>query len=257
VHVVIDVLGINDDFLIRRLTVLPDMTGVELQLSSLSAEAYEWDAELEEGTGPGQPPDTSTPVSLDPPEDINVTAGEREISGGTFGTYLIVTWTPPTRTALSQQVQYRVLPGGAWQDMSVSSEDGVAQSPIVDAGFDYAVQVRTRSPGGANGAWTAPITVTATADTSAPDPVDNLAVDGGYLEWDQPASINGIGARIYVNSVNDFPSATIIDTVYGSPGTSEIYPVSTVPGTYYYFVTAFNGSDVESTSSDTGAVVVT
>jgi hypothetical protein len=141
--------------------------------------------------------------------------------------------------------------------MSVSEVDGLAQSPIVDEGIDYDVQIRTRSPSGTSGDWSPFVTLNATADISAPDQVDNLVVNSGLISWDQPASLNSIAARVYVNSINDFVTSTLVATIYGSPGVGKTFTVTDTPGTYYYFVTAINGSDAESISSDTGAVVVT
>ena len=156
-------LGISEDFLIRRVTILPDMTGVEITLTSLSAAAYAWDADLEEGTGPASPPDTSHEIDLPPPEDFAVTVQEREVSGSVVGLYLVATWTEPDRTALSQQVEHRKLPSGDWLAMSVSPSVGLAESGIVDEGADYEVRIRTRSPGGGTGEWIDPtITIEAT-----------------------------------------------------------------------------------------------
>lgn len=156
-------LMIDQNFRITRLRFITNETGItgaEISVSSLSASAYEWDPELEEGTGPADPPDTSTPADLPPPDDIVVTVKERVVSGGTVGLYIEVTWTEPDRTALSQDVQYRPV-GGDWLPMSVSDGVGLAESGIVNEGDDYEVQVRTRSPAGASGPWTAPIPVTA------------------------------------------------------------------------------------------------
>lgn len=157
VHLKIADMEIDDDFLIRRITILPDMTGVELQVSSLPAEAYEWDADLEEGTAPGSPPDTVTPVDLPPPEDFAVTVKERDVSGSVVGLYLEATWTEPDRTALSQQVQYRLSPAGDWFNMSVSDGIGLAESGILNDGSDYDIRVRTRAPAGTSGPWLDPV----------------------------------------------------------------------------------------------------
>lgn len=162
IRIKISSLGIDEDFRVRRLTILPDMTGVELQVSSLSASAYEWDAELEEGTAPGLPPDTSTPADLSPPDNFAVTVKERTVSGSLVGLYLEATWTEPDRAALGQQVQYRLSPAGDWFNMSVSDGVGLAESGIVEDGADYDIRVRTRSPAGATGDWIDPyITVNA------------------------------------------------------------------------------------------------
>lgn len=161
VHIKLDVLGIDDDFLIRRLQILPDMTGVEIHVTSLSESAYAWDPALEEGNAPGQPPDTSSPSDLPPPDDFAVTVKERSVSGSVVGLYIEATWTEPDREALSQQVQYRISPAGDWFNMSVSDGVGLAESGLVNEGDDYDTRIRTRSPAGASGDWSPIITVNA------------------------------------------------------------------------------------------------
>lgn len=264
VRIVFSPLGIDTTFLIKSVRFLDDMTGVELTVSSLSSSTYAWDAELEEGTAPGQPPDTSSPISLDPPDDINVSVAQRDLGGGGTGVFLLTTWTEPARVALEQDVEYRTSGSGTWVPMSVSDGVGLAESGLVNDGVDYDVRVRTRSPGGVAGPWIDPvITVTATADTSAPGAITDLIAtpSTGQVEltWTQPTSSNAIGAQVLRNSTNNSGTATLVGTVYGSPEVDMAYTdVGLAAGTYYYWVAAVNGSNfVRSTLEATGAQVVT
>ena len=264
VRIVFSPLGIDTTFFVRSVRFLEDMTGVEISVSSLAESAYSWDAELEEGTAPGQPPDTSSPISLDPPEDINVSVAQRDLGGGATGVFLLATWTEPARAALEQDVEYRTSGSGTWVPMSVSDGVGLAESGLVNDGVDYDVRVRTRSPGGVAGPWIDPvITVTATADTSAPGAITDLIAtpSTGQVEltWTQPTSSNAIGAQVLRNSTNNSGTATLVGTVYGSPEVDMAYTdVGLAAGTYYYWVAAVNGSNfVRSTLEATGAQVVT
>lgn len=259
VHIVFPLLGIDDDFLIQSVRILDNMTGVELTVTSFSESAYAWDAELEEGDGPGEPPETSSPVSLDPPEDFHVTAAARA------GTILLATWTEPDRTALEQEVQYRSSPDGTWVNMLVSDGVGLAETGIIVADEDYDVRIRTRSPGGTYGEWSdPPLTITATADATAPDPVTDVTGTAGVgqvvVDFTYSASENAIGANVYRHTADSFGAATLIARTYGSPSVVTSFTDSDLTaGTYYYWVTAINGSTgfVESTEVATGAQVVT
>lgn len=259
VHIVFPLLGIDDDFLIQSVRILDNLTGVELTVTSFSASAYAWDAELEEGEGPGEPPETSSPVSLNPPADFHVTAASRA------GTILLATWTEPARTALEQEVQYRSSPDGTWINMLVSDGVGLAETGILVAGEVYDARIRTRSPGGLYGPWSdPPLTITATAVTTAPGPVTGVTGVAGIgqvvVNFTYSASSNAIGANIYRHTADSFAAATLIARTYGSPSVATSFTDSDlVAGTYYYWVTAINGSTgfVQSTEVATGAQVVT
>lgn len=257
ITVIFPILGINRSFSVQSIKILDDMTGVEISVTSLSSLAYAWDAVLEEGTAPGNPPDTSTPVSLDPPADINVSCVSRD--GIPF---LVVTWTEPDRTALAQEIEYRTSDGGTWINMSVSDGVGLAESGVVTSGVNYDVIVRTRSPGGQFGDYSPIITITATPNATAPTPpvLVSAVVSGRSvaISLNMSAALNSIGARVYRNTVNTFGTATLIGSLFGSPGTPSSFTDGALAvGTYYYWLTAVNGSNfVASTPVPTGAKVI-
>lgn len=260
VRIIFPLMRIDATFLIKSVRILDNFTGVELSVSSLSSSTYEWDAELEEGSPPNYPPDTTTPIELDPPADINVSVAERNLGGGGTGIFLIVTWTEPERTALQQDVEYRSSPGGTWIPMSVSDGAGMAESGLVTADIDYDVRVRTVAPGGNYGDWSGIITVAAIPDTGVAAPVENVAgiADAGeaIIGWDMSPDDWSIGARVYRNVLDDSATATLIATEYGSPGTHGDYVDEISAGTYYYWVASWTGSFVEGSREPTGAIVV-
>lgn len=257
ITVIFPILGINRSFSVQSIKILDDMTGVEISVTSLSASAYAWDPLLEEGAAPGDPPDTSSPVDLPPPDDINVSCVSRD--GIPF---LVVTWTEPDRTALAQEVEYRTSPGGTWVNMSVSDGVGLAESGVVTSGATYGVRVRTRSPGGQFGEYSPEITIVATPNATAPSAPTlvsaNVIGNSVEISITMSPSSNSIGARIYRNTADNFGTSTLIQSIFGSPSTNATYTDTGRPaGTYYYWITAVNGSNfVASTPVATGARVI-
>ncbi len=255
-------MGIDTTFNIDSLRILDDLTGVQLQVSSLTDAAYLWDAELEEGTPPGIPPNTSTPISLDPPEDIVAASEQIIIEGSTVGVRIVVGWTMPDRAALRQHAQYRVSPSGAWQDMQTAEGGGFAVSGPVDDGGTYDYRVRTLSPGGTPGGWSSVGTITVTSDPTPTGVVTGVSASGGAGEitfnWTAPNSPNYAAARLYWNTTDDFDTATLAATEYGAPNSADSRTVTGISaGTRYGWVVATNGSGIAASPVATGAVTVT
>lgn len=254
-------LGIDTTFLIQSVKILDNLTGVQLSVTSLGASAYDWDAELEEGTGPNVPPDTAEDVALVAPEDLNVTAAELVVDGAVVGTYLPATWTEPSRTSLSQEIEYRAVGAPSWLSMAVTDGQGFAQSGAVTAGAPYEARGRTRSPGGSYSEYSATIAVTATADLTVPASVTAVTATGGAevvtFEVTNSVTSNSVGVHVYRNTVNTFGTATLVHTEYGSPGIAAEFEVTETAGTRYYWLVAINGGGDEATEVATGAIVVT
>lgn len=195
-------LGISETFFIESIRLVENFTGVEMTVTSLSADAYAWDPATEEGTAPTIPPDTSTATSLPPPDNIQATKGQKIVNGVTIGAIIQVTWTEPVRTTLWQQVEYRPTPAGDWIPMSVSNTTGYAESAIVDDGQEYEVRVRTMSPAGQAGPWLTPsIFITPVADTVPPLALTAAAVSGNNgradINYTTAASANVRRVAIY------------------------------------------------------------
>ncbi|UXN70888.1 phage tail protein [Devosia neptuniae] len=254
-------LGIDTSFLVQSVKILDDLSGVQLSVTSLGASAYSWDAATEEGSGPASPPDTSEPIALVPPEDFNVSAANLIIDGSPVGPYLPATWTEPSRTSLSQEVEYRVAGEPAWSNMAVTDGQGFAQSTVVTSGAAYQVRARTRSPGGVYSDYTDIVDITATPDISNPAAPTGVSGAGGAgtvtINATHSASSNSVGVRIYRGTTNVFGSSVLVQTEYGSPGVDFSVTRTETAGTRYYWVVAINGGSGSSSAVPTGAVVVT
>lgn len=254
-------LGIDTTFLVQSVKILDDLTGVQLSVTSLGETAYDWDAEFEEGSGPNAPPSTSEPIALVPPEDFHVSAAEFVVDGTPVGTYLPATWTEPSRTSLTQEVEYRPTGDPTWLNMSVTDGQGFAQGSVVTPDAVYEVRARTRSPGGVYSAYTTTEIITATADTSTPSAATDVDATGSagavLIEATHSVSDNAIGCRVYRNTSNTFGTATLLHTQYGSPGIAWSHTRAETAGTRYYWVVAINGGGDEAAAEATGSTVVT
>lgn len=91
-------LGIDETFQVISYKFLDEFTGVELQVRSLDAYAYEWDAEEEEGEGPAVPPDTTDTVITGPVTDVVATPGTGTVE---------IAFTLPSDTNVSGARIYR------------------------------------------------------------------------------------------------------------------------------------------------------
>lgn len=85
-------LGIDETFMITGMRILDNLAGMELNVSSLSEDAYDWDAATEEGDGPSVPPDTSDGVVTGPVTSVVGTAGVGQVN---------ITWTQPSDANVS------------------------------------------------------------------------------------------------------------------------------------------------------------
>ena len=107
------------------------------------------------------------------------------------------------------------------------------------------------------------VTVSAIADPNAPaKPTDCGAVGSGsgaaFVTWRPPATATYAGVKIYGSTSNSFAGAALKLTVADSPSTTlqgrTVGGLSA--GTWYFWVTAYNGSYVESVPEPTGAATI-
>lgn len=186
-------LGIDEVFAINRVRVMDNMMNVELEVSSISPEIYEWDAATEEGTAPSIPPDTSTGTAPPPPDNIVIEAATAD-----GATVFNISWDPPSRAALTQEVQYRRTGDASWLNAYVVQDQDVAQTgPVISGGY-YDFQIRTLAPAGNPGAWES---FNAVQADPPPQPLTNVVVSGGLgratLTYRSPASVNVSEVKAY------------------------------------------------------------
>ncbi|ORE94096.1 hypothetical protein ATO13_08481 [Stappia sp. 22II-S9-Z10] len=128
-------------------------------------------------------------------------------------------------------------------------------------GRDYDFRARARSASGDSG-WSDVVVRTVTYDTAPPGVPRNVSAVGGAgevdLSWRGPASDNVVYVAVYRGPSASFGAATLVDRVGTLRSASETFvdgPLAA--GTYHYFLTAGNGSAVESAPVATGGVTVT
>lgn len=142
VRLVLPELGIDDAFFVAGFSILPDLTGVELTVMTISEEAYSWQTS-EEGAAAPTSEDTRPDLTL-PIPDFSLSQEDQVV---------MATAADPGRSDLELQAQIRAGVGSLWQEMTV--EDYEAEfGPIVTSGPTlYQVRARWRAPLGVAGGW--------------------------------------------------------------------------------------------------------
>lgn len=239
-------------FKVSGLRFKPESGTVEIDVFSLPSETYAWDAATEEGTAPPIPPD-SPAVQVPPtPTGFSAVAGQITIQSGTSAASIAASWSAPQRDSVSHEVQHKKSTFSDWTSEKVPAEITTLEFGPLDDGSSYDVRLRAVSPGGVPSEWTATTTVVATADPSAPAAPSGLTSSKSgaqiTINWTNPASLNFYKTVVYRNSINNNPAtATAVATYYGGISTARSHTSGALSnGTHYYWVEAFNASDVGS-----------
>lgn len=232
---------------------------VEFQGIVVPSTLYDFNAATEEGA-PGAVVSPVVPGGVPDPVNFNVTIQTETVSGGGTAAYALATWDHVS-DALVYELEWELNAGGTKQSvMSVAGEDQVRSGYLAD-GSEFKFRLRAWSGGGAS-EWTSYQVLTATADPNAPDPatgVSGSSPSAGEFrfDWTAPNSANYYGARLYLNTANDFATATLQDTEYGYANDVESRTFTGLAAnTYYGWVVAINASGVAASEVATGSVVV-
>jgi hypothetical protein len=220
---------------------------------------YTFDAATEEG----EPPADIIQVEKD---DIPVPAGfdvviqNEVVTGGSTAAYGMATWDAQPES-FTVEVEWQLTSGGTLRTVRAEPGEEEARTGYLSDGAEYRFRARNWSAGVPSD-WTSYVTRTATADPVAPGVATGVTGTGGVGEftfnWMAPNSANYLASRLYLNTVNDFGTATIVATEYGSPNASDIRVVSGLTaGTYYGWVEAINKSGVGAAEVATGSKIVT
>lgn len=223
---------------------------VEFEGIVVPATLYDFNAATEEGE-PGSVVDVIVPGGVPTPTGFNVSIGSETLTGGSLAAFAAATWTHVS-DALNYELEYGPtdLSTAARSVMSLDGATQVRTGPLPD-GKEYRFRLRAWS-GGASSDWTDYVVRTISADTSAPgQPTGFSSSKAGSavtLNWTNPNSANFFKANVYRATVNNFASASVIATIYGGINVARSYlDAGLANGTYYYWVRAFNASDVGST----------
>lgn len=220
---------------------------------------YAFNAATEEGVpGANVVPVEREDVPL--PADFLVTTQTEDVGGGSSAAYALATFTFQNAT-FRYELEWEPTAGGAKQSVMAAAGETEMRSGYLADGVEYRFHSRTWSAGTASG-WTPYITLTATADPTAPGVVSGVSATGGAgqitFNWTAPNSANYAGARLYWNTTNSMTGATLAATEYGAPNSADSRVVTGISvGTRYGFVVAINGSGVAAAPVASGAVTVT
>lgn len=238
------------------------LKSVTLTLRSMSAVAYTWDEDQEEGDAPVVD-EAVVDNTIPAVSGFDVTVDNRVVGGVTVP-YPVLDFDDPG-DALVTELRGKKTADTNWTSITVPDGATSVDGFIMDDGVEYEFQARNITLTGRQGAWSTSITVTATADETPPgDPTSVSAVDSvgsADLGWTTPNSANFSRVHIYRNTTDNFSTATEIGSspFYGSPSTAYTHTDGSLSaGTYYYYFTAANFSGVESDPPvESGSVTVT
>ncbi|MGH2343515.1 hypothetical protein ACRC7T_18775 [Segnochrobactraceae bacterium EtOH-i3] len=224
--------------------------------------ALAFDALTEEGEAPVIP-ETLEEDTVPTPQNLTVLAGQRTISGGNRIAVITARWDAPGRSGLSVEAQIKRSDDTVWSSMTVAT-DNTAEATGLEDGADYDVRVRFLAPlGTASLVWALVDDVTAIADPVAPGVPTNLSViaisapDAALIAWRMPNSDNARMAFVYRSASSLIGPEVRIATIYSSPSADQEAASDTLPaGTWHFFVSAANGSGVESARVHAGSLTI-
>lgn len=223
---------------------------VEFEGIVVSSTLYDFVAATEEGE-PGGVVDVIVPGGVPEPTGFSVSIGSETITGGSPSAFAAATWTHVS-DALNYELEYGPSDESS-AARSVMSLEGAQQvrTGVLPDGEEYRFRLRAWS-GGASSDWTDYETVTIATDASAPgQPTGFSSSKAGStvtLTWTNPNSANFFKSVVYRGTSSSFGSAVAIATLYGGINSARSYDDAALSnGTYYWWVKAFNASDVGST----------
>lgn len=223
------------------------------------AALYDFNAATEEGV----PGENALPVEREDvpvPVDFTVIIDHEAVSGGSLAAFGAAS-VAFQNNAFQYELEWQPTSGGTTSSVLGGAGEIELRSSYLADGVGYRFRSRTWS-GGTSSAWTNYIILTVTADPNPPDVVHTVSATGGVgeidIDWIAPNSANYVATRIYLNSADDFGTATLVATEFGAPSATDgRVVIGLAAGTYYGWLVAINGSGVEASPVATGAVTVT
>ncbi|PKA40457.1 hypothetical protein CWR43_28185 [Rhizobium sullae] len=240
-----------------------DLRNMRISFSGILVDStlYDFNAATEEGE-PGEAVEPLPDEGVPDPVDFSATIQTEVVSGGSTAAFILGTFDFVADT-LIYELEYDRTSGstGVQSVFSKAGETQVRTGYLVD-GEEYKCRLRAYG-GGSKSDWTSYINLTATADPVPPGPVTGVSADvstPGEVEfgWTAPNSANYYACRIYVGTINDINSATLMATEYGPPSATDLRVVTSLDaGPYYGWLRSINPSGVPGTAVATGLFTVT
>ena len=226
---------------------VPDGT-CNIGFASIPSTTYLWDFGPEERPLAPTADQTVRPSKLPPvPAGASLTQVPVRLSGDSWGGKLKLTVSSVERTDLTLQAEYAdgdvpVTAAGPWASMTgsrFSAQTGILQNEDV-----YTVRYRWRG----QSAWyrAGALTIVANPNVpSSPASFTRVGTEGASFRWINPAD-NFWKSRVFRNTVDTFSGASFIADVSGLAGEPSTFSHAPLPGAYWYWVVAMNGSSVAS-----------
>jgi fibronectin type 3 domain-containing protein len=232
--------------------------GVDLMLRETAAGVWDWNDGEETIVDLAPNTNLPNPFSVAAPTSLVLTSGTATKflqPDGTTVPRLKATWTVPADEFVQSggliRVQYKTDASSIWSDWSVvtgtQTEEYITDVLI---GTAYSVRVRSENTTGVSSVWTTVTGHTVAGDTTAPAAPTSLTATSGAgfisLSWAQNTEADLSEYGVYRNTSNSFAGSTKLAEVLAN----RFIDASASPGTaYWYFVTAFDRSENESTES--------
>lgn len=189
-----------------------------------------------------------------------VTGLQGTATGATGGSASILWAWDQQDDSMTQDIQLRSVPGGQpdWQVYGAGQGQNTFLATGLVDGAPYEAQVRNRTSAGRVGAWKpdSPVSVTAIADSSPPDPLtafDATKIGNDVdVEFEAPNDAGYYATRIYradyaegyVGTI-DFADAVLVRIEYGLPGNDDAWTDQSVPlGVLVYWAEPINSSGI-------------
>ncbi|MDR3512619.1 MAG: hypothetical protein P4L73_13370 [Caulobacteraceae bacterium] len=242
---------------------------ITFQIAAADQTIDTWDAYTDEGSGPAA---VSAPAqgALDVPTITALTPFDELSSSGVDGIRLEVDADPPagftTRDDLTWLLQWRVVGATSWNGqtyLGLPAGSVVMDTAFVPVDVTIEVQIAFQTGGGQISPWTVSSTVYTSTAGIAPGPPTSLSVNSPAagdtsMTWRNPSSSSFDHARVHRGTTSTFSSATDVSgALPGSSGAVEAFTqTGLATGTYYYWVTAENASNVASSPDGPQSVAV-
>lgn len=186
-------LDIDETFFIEKFELAGDLSGCDLQLSSLSAGAYAWSV-TEEGLAPVVPPDTSVAAVPPTPTGATLTLLRGSPSIGAFQAAVRLTVDSIPGSPWTTIGRYRRLGSATWTDMTEDGDWRVV-SGVLDNGATYEFQAAHAGFGGvlssSVSAWTSSLVLEIIADPSMVNLLPHSDDPAGWTGYRVDATLGG------------------------------------------------------------------
>ena len=139
-------MEIDEAFLVAGIEPSPDLSAVEVQLTSISQSAYAWDPATEEGQNPPPAQDTAPDLTFPVPVVVDLTNPADGV--------VLLEVEAPERDGLTLQAEIRAGVGENWLPMETETET-LARATGLPPGV-YQVRARWRGPQNTAGDWLFP-----------------------------------------------------------------------------------------------------